>query len=80
MSVRMDGERKRTVSFDPTVMRHFDHGYAVTSTAPRGLLAERVLVNIDTEAHPQLINTRFAYVSYRELRTKPIFARTTRGP
>jgi hypothetical protein len=63
MSVRMDGERERTVSFDPTMMRHFDHGYAVTSHSSQGLTAERVLVNIDTENHPQLINTRFAYVS-----------------
>jgi conjugative relaxase-like TrwC/TraI family protein len=63
MSVRMDGERERTVSFDPTVMRHFDHGYAVTTHSSQGLTAERVLVHIDTETHPQLINTRFAYVS-----------------
>ena len=44
-------------------MRHFDHGYAVTSHSSQGLTAERVLVNIDTNVHPELINTRFAYVS-----------------
>ncbi len=44
-------------------MRHFDHGYAVTSHSSQGLTAERVLVNMDTEAHPELINSRFAYVS-----------------
>jgi hypothetical protein len=26
-------------------------------------MAERVLVNIDTDVHPDLINSRFAYVS-----------------
>jgi ATP-dependent exoDNAse (exonuclease V) alpha subunit len=44
-------------------MRHFDHGYAVTSHSSQGLTSERVLVNMDTEVHPELINARFAYVS-----------------
>ena len=44
-------------------MRHFDHGYAVTSHSSQGLTSERVLVNMDTEVHPELINGRFAYVS-----------------
>jgi hypothetical protein len=44
-------------------MRHFDHGYAVTSHSSQGLTTDRVLVNMDTTAHPELINTRFAYVS-----------------
>jgi len=44
-------------------MRHFDHGYAVTSHSSQGLTADRVLVNMDTKVHPELINTRFAYVS-----------------
>lgn len=44
-------------------MRHFDHGYAVTSHSSQGLTTDRVLVNMDTGAHPELINTRFAYVS-----------------
>jgi ATP-dependent exoDNAse (exonuclease V) alpha subunit len=44
-------------------MRHFDHGYAVTSHSSQGLTAQRVLVNMDTEIHPELINSRFAYVS-----------------
>ena len=44
-------------------MQHFDHGYAVTSHSSQGLTAERVLVNMDTNVHPELINSRFAYVS-----------------
>jgi hypothetical protein len=41
----------------------FDHGYAVTSHRSQGLTADRVLVNIDTNTHPDLITSRFAYVS-----------------
>jgi ATP-dependent exoDNAse (exonuclease V) alpha subunit len=63
MTVRMDGGKDRAVTFDPTEMRHFDHGYAVTSHSSQGLTAERVLVNMDTNVHPELINNRFAYVS-----------------
>jgi len=63
MAVLMDGGKDRTVTFDPAHMRHFDHGYAVTSHSSQGLTSERVLVNMDTNVHPELINTRFAYVS-----------------
>jgi conjugative relaxase-like TrwC/TraI family protein len=63
ISVRMDGTKDRIVLFDASEMRHFDHGYAVTSHSSQGLTSERVLVNMDTEVHPELINSRFAYVS-----------------
>ena len=63
MTVRMDGDKARTLTFDVSQMRHFDHGYAVTSHSSQGLTTDRVLVNMDTSAHPELINTRFAYVS-----------------
>jgi hypothetical protein len=63
IDVKMDGEKERTVSFDSAKMRHFDHGYTVTSHSSQGLTADRVLVNMDTTVHPELINTRFAYVS-----------------
>jgi len=43
--------------------KNFDHGYAVTSHSSQGLTAERVLVNVDHSAHPDLINSRFAYVA-----------------
>jgi len=61
LTLRMDGGKE--VSFDPKAMRHFDHGYAVTSHSSQGLTSQRVLVNMDTEVHPELINGRFAYVS-----------------
>jgi conjugative relaxase-like TrwC/TraI family protein len=63
ISVRMDGSKDKIVRFDAAEMRHFDHGYAVTSHSSQGLTSERVLVNMDTEVHPELINNRFAYVS-----------------
>ncbi len=63
MTVRMDGDKARSLTFDTAEMRHFDHGYAVTSHSSQGLTTDRVLVNMDTTAHPELINTRFAYVS-----------------
>jgi ATP-dependent exoDNAse (exonuclease V) alpha subunit len=53
----------RAVEFDPAEHRHFDHGYAVTSHSSQGLTAERVLVNADTGVHPDLVNSRFGYVS-----------------
>jgi len=63
ITIRMDGDKGRTLTFDASEMRHFDHGYAVTSHSSQGLTTDRVLVNMDTKAHPELINTRFAYVS-----------------
>jgi conjugative relaxase-like TrwC/TraI family protein len=61
ITLRMDSGKD--VSFDPSEMRHFDHGYAVTSHSSQGLTTQRVLVNMDTDVHPALINGRFAYVS-----------------
>jgi len=63
ISVCMDGTKDRVVSFDADKMRHFDHGYALTSHSSQGLTSERACSNMDTEVHPELINNRFAYVS-----------------
>ena len=62
ITVQLDG-KESAVTFRVREMRHFDHGYALTSHSSQGVTAERVLVNMDTRAHPELINTRFAYVS-----------------
>jgi conjugative relaxase-like TrwC/TraI family protein len=62
LSVRL-ADSERTFTFDPQKMPHFDHGYAVTSHSAQGLTADRVLVNIDSAMHPDLIHTRLAYVS-----------------
>jgi hypothetical protein len=61
VSVLMDSGK--TVDFEENHVRHFDHGYAVTSHSSQGLTAERVIINIDSLAHPDLIDARFAYVA-----------------
>jgi conjugative relaxase-like TrwC/TraI family protein len=58
---RLDNNRQ--IDFDTSEHRHFDHGYAVTSHSSQGLTAERVLVHADTSVHPDLLNSRFGYVS-----------------
>jgi ATP-dependent exoDNAse (exonuclease V) alpha subunit len=58
---RLDNGRE--IEFDATSHRHFDHGYAVTSHSAQGLTTERVLINADTGVHPDLLNSRFGYVS-----------------
>lgn len=63
MSVRMDGNVERTVSFNTADFRQFDHGYAVTSHSSQGLTAGRVLAHFDTDSSHSLINTRLAYVA-----------------
>jgi conjugative relaxase-like TrwC/TraI family protein len=61
LSVRLDNNRQ--IEFNPNEHRHLDHGYAVTSHSSQGLTAERVLVHADTKVHPDLLNSRFGYVS-----------------
>jgi conjugative relaxase-like TrwC/TraI family protein len=61
LSVRLDNNRQ--IEFNPNEHRHLDHGYAVTSHSSQGLTAERVLVHADTRVHPDLLNSRFGYVS-----------------
>ena len=61
--VRLDGKAERSVSFDPNIVRGFDHGYAVTSHSSQGLTVNRVIANMDTDSSRFLINTRLAYVA-----------------
>jgi conjugative relaxase-like TrwC/TraI family protein len=61
VSARLDNNRQ--IQFVSGKHRHFDHGYAITSHSSQGLTAERVLVNADTGVHPDLLNSRFGYVS-----------------
>ena len=61
LSVRLDNGRQ--IEFNPNEHPHLDHGYAVTSHSSQGLTAERVLVHADTSVHPDLLNSRFGYVS-----------------
>jgi conjugative relaxase-like TrwC/TraI family protein len=61
VTARLDTNRQ--IEFNAGDHRHFDHGYAVTSHSSQGLTAERVLVHADTSVHPDLLNSRFGYVS-----------------
>jgi ATP-dependent exoDNAse (exonuclease V) alpha subunit len=61
VSARLDNDRQ--IEFNVQDHPHFDHGYAVTSHSSQGLTAERALVNADTGVHPDLLNSRFGYVS-----------------
>lgn len=61
MALRLDGGRQ--IESNASEFRHFDHGYAVTSHSAQGLTSERVLVHADTAVHPDLLDSRFSYVS-----------------
>jgi ATP-dependent exoDNAse (exonuclease V) alpha subunit len=61
VTARLDNNRQ--IEFNAGHHRHFDHGYAITSHGSQGLTAERVLVHADTSVHPDLLNSRFGYVS-----------------
>jgi ATP-dependent exoDNAse (exonuclease V) alpha subunit len=61
VTARLDNNHQ--IEFNAGDHRHFDHGYAVTSHSSQGLTANRVLVHADTSVHPDLLNSRFGYVS-----------------
>jgi len=62
MRLKLDSDR--SMSFDPHLHPHLDHGYAVTSYSSQGQTADRVLINVDTELGAKdLLNNRMAYVS-----------------
>src|ERR1700757_4557308 len=61
IAARLEGGRQ--IEFNAAEHRHFDHGYAVTSHSAQGLTSERVLIHADTGVHPELLNSRFGYVS-----------------
>jgi conjugative relaxase-like TrwC/TraI family protein len=61
LTVKMDNGR--SVTFNSNQMRHYDHGYAVTSHSSQGLTADRVMINLDSRIHADLISQRFAYVA-----------------
>jgi ATP-dependent exoDNAse (exonuclease V) alpha subunit len=67
LSVKLD-DRERIVNFNIRENPHLDHGYAVTSHSSQGSTTDRVLINIDTDTHPDLINSRLGYVSVSRAR------------
>jgi ATP-dependent exoDNAse (exonuclease V) alpha subunit len=57
------------VEFNLKNYPHLDYGYAVTSHSSQGQTADRVLIHVDSEqAHPNLINSRMAYVAVSRAR------------
>jgi conjugative relaxase-like TrwC/TraI family protein len=66
ISLRLEDGRR--IEFNAAKYQHFDHGYAVTSHSAQGLTADRVLINADTTLHPDLVGSRFAYVSVSRAR------------
>ena len=75
LTVRL--EKGRTVEVNPSENRHFDHGYAVTSHSAQGLTADRVLINVDTSAHPDLVNSDLPMLRFPEHETMLRFILTT---
>jgi len=72
IAARLDDNRH--IEFEAAEHRHFDHGYAVTSHSAQGLTSERVLIHADTSVHPDLLNSRFGYVSvYRASHDATVF-------
>ncbi len=61
LKLRMDSGRE--VEFNARQHPHLDYGYAVTSHSSQGQTADRVLIHVDTEHAPELVNSRMAYVS-----------------
>ena len=61
LKLRMDSGRE--VEFNASQHPHLDYGYALTSHSSQGQTADRVLIHVDTEQAPELVNSRMAYVS-----------------
>lgn len=67
--VKIQLDSGRSVEFNLRTHPHLDYGYAVTSHSSQGQTADRVLIHVDSEqAHPNLINSRMAYVSVSRAR------------
>jgi conjugative relaxase-like TrwC/TraI family protein len=67
--VKIQLDSGRSVEFNLKNHPHLDYGYAVTSYSSQGQTADRVLIHVDgQQAHPNLINSRMAYVSVSRAR------------
>jgi ATP-dependent exoDNAse (exonuclease V) alpha subunit len=55
-TVRMNGDKARSLTFGTCEMRHFDHGYAVTSHNSQGLTTNPVIVNMDSAVHAEKVS------------------------
>jgi ATP-dependent exoDNAse (exonuclease V) alpha subunit len=64
--LRLDGGREVTAAVQR--LRHFDYGYASTSHSSQGATVDRVIVHVDTNRAPELVNRKQFYVSISRAR------------
>ena len=64
--LRLDGGRKVTAAVQR--LRHIDYGYASTSHSSQGATVDRVIVHVDTDRSPELVNRKQFYVSISRAR------------
>ena len=64
--LRFDGGRE--VSAAVQRLRHIDYGYASTSHSSQGTTVDRVIVHVDTNRSPELVNRKQFYVSISRAR------------
>ncbi len=65
--VRLDSGRQLSAASDR--LRHIDHGYASTSHSAQGATVDRVVVDINTQLSPELVNRKQFYVSISRARS-----------
>ena len=64
--MRLDNGKEMTAALER--LRHIDHGYASTSHSAQGATVDRVIIDIDTNLSPQLVNRKQFYVSISRAR------------
>jgi hypothetical protein len=64
--VRLDSGRQ--LSAASARLRHIDHGYASTSHSAQGATVDHVIVDINTQLSPELVNRKQFYVSISRAR------------
>jgi conjugative relaxase-like TrwC/TraI family protein len=65
--VRLDSGRQLSAASDR--LRHIDHGYASTSHSAQGATVDHVIVDINTQLSPELVNRKQFYVSISRARS-----------
>jgi ATP-dependent exoDNAse (exonuclease V) alpha subunit len=64
--LHLDNGKQLSAALDR--LRHIDHGYASTSHSAQGATVDRVIVDIDTQLSPELVNRKQFYVSISRAR------------
>jgi conjugative relaxase-like TrwC/TraI family protein len=76
--LNLDSGKELSVASDR--LRHIDHGYASTSHSAQGATVDRVIVDIDTQLSPELVNRKQFYVSISRARNSlAIYTNDVRG-